>query len=301
MRRLLPIILLLLVSTSTALAKDWRGILPMHSTRQDVEALLGPPPPLPEGRAYTSDETRLSYHLADADVFIVFASKEFQKRNNCEMVAHGTVMMIEVTPKDEMFVSNLKLDEKVFRKFHSAKTPGVDYEAFFDEQEGLIIRVSEGKVDRMVYLASAPDRERCPGFYEAPEQFVQPSTFSCRLRFDEYGNVRFSDEKARLDNFAIQLQNEEKAQGYIIVYAGKKATVAEAQIRANRARDYMINVRGIDPERVKAIDGGFREDFMVQLHIVLEGSEPPPAMPTVDPKDVELIYDKPRRPKRKRQ
>ena len=28
------------------------------------------------------------------------------------------------------------------------------------------------------------------------------------VRFDEYGNIRFNDEKARLDNFAIQLQNE---------------------------------------------------------------------------------------------
>ncbi|HLM24214.1 MAG TPA: hypothetical protein VK274_04115 [Pyrinomonadaceae bacterium] len=44
MRKFLPIILLILVPTSTALAKDWRGILPMHSTRADVEALLGPQP-----------------------------------------------------------------------------------------------------------------------------------------------------------------------------------------------------------------------------------------------------------------
>src|SRR5205823_13125607 len=36
------------------------------------------------------------------------------------------------------------------------------------------------------------------------------------IKFDEYGNIRFNDEKARLDNFAIQLQNEPTAQGYII-------------------------------------------------------------------------------------
>ena len=28
------------------------------------------------------------------------------------------------------------------------------------------------------------------------------------MKFDEYGNIRFNDEKARLDNYAIQLQNE---------------------------------------------------------------------------------------------
>src|SRR3989440_6796531 len=38
------------------------------------------------------------------------------------------------------------------------------------------------------------------------------------VKFDTYGNIRFNDEKARLDNFAIQLQNEPNAQGYIIRY-----------------------------------------------------------------------------------
>jgi hypothetical protein len=37
-------------------------------------------------------------------------------------------------------------------------------------------------------------------------------------KFDEYGNIRFNDEKARLDNYAIQLQNEPGSQGTIIVY-----------------------------------------------------------------------------------
>jgi hypothetical protein len=35
--------LLCLVSSSDA--KDWRGIVPLHSTRVDVEKLLEPPPP----------------------------------------------------------------------------------------------------------------------------------------------------------------------------------------------------------------------------------------------------------------
>ena len=101
-------------------------------------------------------------------------------------------------------------------------------------------------------------------------------------------------------NFAIQLQNVEKASGLVLVYAGRKAMVAEAQTRANRARDYLINVRGINPERVKTVDGGFQEELTVQLYIVPEGMSPPSGMPTVDPSQVELIYEKPRRSKRKR-
>lgn len=41
-------------------------------------------------------------------------------------------------------------------------------------------------------------------------------------KFDEYGDINFEDEKARLDNFAVQLQNEPSARGYIIAYSGRR-------------------------------------------------------------------------------
>src|SRR5262249_8998161 len=65
-------------------------------------------------------------------------------------------------------------------------------------------------------------------------------------KFDEYGNIRFNDEKARLDNFAIQLQNDPSSQGEIIGYG---ACGAEGIERANRAKDYLVNTRGIDAGR----------------------------------------------------
>jgi len=51
------------------------------------------------------------------------------------------------------------------------------------------------------------------------------------LKFDEYEDLAFSDEMARLDNFALQLQSQPRARGFVIVYAGKKALVAEAKNR----------------------------------------------------------------------
>ncbi|MDT5159221.1 MAG: hypothetical protein QOH51_3578, partial [Acidobacteriota bacterium] len=40
-------------------------------------------------------------------------------------------------------------------------------------------------------------------------------------KIDEYGNIRFNDEKARLDNYAIELQNDPTSQGYLICYGGR--------------------------------------------------------------------------------
>ncbi|HKP46836.1 MAG TPA: hypothetical protein VJT50_09565 [Pyrinomonadaceae bacterium] len=93
-------------------------------------------------------------------------------------------------------------------------------------------------------------------------------------KFDEYGNIRFNDEKARLDNFAIQLQNEPGSQGYIIAYG---SCAGEAQARADRAKDYLVNTRGIDAGRIVTMDGGCRSDLAVELWIVPSGATPPAA------------------------
>ncbi len=91
-------------------------------------------------------------------------------------------------------------------------------------------------------------------------------------KFDEYGNIRFNDEKARLDNYAIQLQNEPGSQGTIIVYG---SCAGEAQQRGDRAKDYLVNTRGIEAGRITVVDGGCRADLTVQLWVVPQGSTAP--------------------------
>jgi hypothetical protein len=94
------------------------------------------------------------------------------------------------------------------------------------------------------------------------------------VKFDEYGNIRFNDEKARLDNFAIQLQNQPTAQGYYIVYGSCEG---EGAARAQRAKDYLVNNRGIDASRIVVVDGGCRADLGVELWIVPQGADAPTA------------------------
>jgi hypothetical protein len=95
------------------------------------------------------------------------------------------------------------------------------------------------------------------------------------VKFDEYGDIKFNDEKARLDNYAIQLQNDPTAQGEILAYG---SCAGEAQARADRAKDYLVNTRGIDAGRLTAVDGGCRsEGLLVQLWIVPTGATAPAA------------------------
>ena len=94
-------------------------------------------------------------------------------------------------------------------------------------------------------------------------------------KFDEYYDIARNDEKARLDNYAIQLQSEPGSQGYIIVYPSRRAKSNDAQARAQRISDYLVNSRGIDSHRVVLVMGPQREDWLFELWVVPEGTPPP--------------------------
>lgn len=94
-------------------------------------------------------------------------------------------------------------------------------------------------------------------------------------KFDEYYDISRNDEKARLDNYAIQLQSEPGSQAYIIVYPSRRARPNDAQARAQRIIDYLVNSRGIDSQRVVTTIGQSREEWLFELWVVPEGTQPP--------------------------
>ena len=118
-------------------------------------------------------------------------------------------------------------------------------------------------------------------------------------KIDEYGNIRFNDEKARLDNYAIELQNDPTATGQIICYGGRRGRTGEAQRRCDRAKDYLVNTRGISADRIQTVDGGYKEELTVELWIVPTGATSPQATPTVDPSEVQTTAPRRRAPRRR--
>ncbi len=115
----------------------------------------------------------------------------------------------------------------------------------------------------------------------------------CR-KFDEYADLSFNDEKARLDNLAIQLQQEPGAQAYYVVFG---SCDTEGAARSTRAVDYLVNARGIDRARITVVDGGCRESLTVELWICPTGAGAPAATnsATVDPCPACKVKRTPRR------
>ncbi|HLO00866.1 MAG TPA: hypothetical protein VK208_20580 [Pyrinomonadaceae bacterium] len=82
--------------------------------------------------------------------------------------------------------------------------------------------------------------------------------------FDTYGDLCFEDEKARLDNFAIALQQNPDWIGYVVVYAGNKSCPGEAWYRANRTKNWVVK-RGVEANRIILRDAGYLEDVTTML------------------------------------
>lgn len=104
--------------------------------------------------------------------------------------------------------------------------------------------------------------------------------------FDICCSCSYDDQKARLDNLAVEMQNDPSATAYIFSYGGRTSRVGEADRRGARALDYLVSARGMDASRIKVINGGFRDEDCVELWIVPSGATPPQPRPTVQPGDV---------------
>jgi hypothetical protein len=127
-----------------------------------------------------------------------------------------------------------------------------------------------------------------------------PPPVECKL-FDQFPSLAFDDDKARFDNLAIELQNTPNSTAYIIVYAGRRSRVGQADRLGRRSLDYLTTQRGVDASRIVIINGGYREQDYIEVWICPPGAKPPQSTPDVQPSDVQPAPDgtQPRKPRRR--
>ena len=92
---------------------------------------------------------------------------------------------------------------------------------------------------------------------------------------DAFGDIQISDFLARADNFAIELQNNPQAKGYVVAYIVPNRFPGFPLRRAFWARGYLINGRGFDASRVEVINGGYRDEIGFEFWVADAGAKPP--------------------------
>jgi len=115
-------------------------------------------------------------------------------------------------------------------------------------------------------------------------------------KLDSYNQIRHSEgEMWHLEDFLMPaLAGDPQSKTYIIAYGGREDSPGKARRYAVRAKNYLVNYRGIDPQRIVPVDGGRREDFVVEVWLVPKGAKPPEPSPTITvPDDLgdNLLFD----------
>lgn len=224
-------------------AAGWRGVVPLHSTRARVER--------PLGAGQNTGRTTV-YRTADETVRVEYVVAPCRGTLPGWNVTAGTVLQLQVVSRKRKSLSELKLNEVRYvktsgesgRAYYKSLEDGAKYEVFPD-----------GRVHSVSYIPSAKDgRLRCAGSYPYDDEA------SVYRTFDSFGHLDAADEEARLDSFAVALSNEPGMRGYIVVYAGKTARPGEAKSRGERAGEYLINKRDIEPGRIVASWGRPTDD-----------------------------------------
>ena len=131
---------LILIKCQSVNDQNWRRIVPLASTRADVERILGP----------TNEVYFATYRLKEGDLFIEYSSGPCRpERKGGWNVGENVVISVSFSPKHKRRVADLKLDPKKFRKVIDNHAIGILY--YINDEEGINYEVQDGKVESIEY------------------------------------------------------------------------------------------------------------------------------------------------------
>ena len=157
---------LILTNRPNVNGQDWRQIVPLKSTRAEVERLLGA-----MVTAYFAE-----YELKQGSLFIEYSSGPCRpERKGGWNVPKDVVTMVHFTPKHKRRIGDLKLDPRKFRRVVDEHVIGIVY--YVNDEEGVTYAVQSGKIHFVEHHAAKLDEHLyCgePGYEK--QRPVKPAT-----------------------------------------------------------------------------------------------------------------------------
>jgi hypothetical protein len=132
-------------------SKGWHGIVPLHSTCEDVKRELGV-------ESCTCPISR--YTLPDYRVMVEFENETCESEPCAWRVPKGTVTAITISPRNEVLPSTFGLDLSKYVRREDGEIVGVEhYESL---KEGVTVNLYRGFVqDLLIYPPASEDKLRC--------------------------------------------------------------------------------------------------------------------------------------------
>jgi hypothetical protein len=138
--RLLLLAGLMLIIGVNANAQQWRKIVPLKSTRAEVERLLGP----------NDNSYGVVYELKTGALSIEYSSGPCRKdRKGGWNVSDGVVVSFSFAATKKPRETDLRLNRKQFRRVVDTHTPSVLY--YINDKDGVTYEVQRGRVHSVEY------------------------------------------------------------------------------------------------------------------------------------------------------
>jgi hypothetical protein len=149
--KILLLAMLLFPCSISIRSKEWRGIVPLHSSRADVERLLG------QGTNWC----KCSYYFDDMNIFFVYSSGDCKNGGSGGWnIPPDTVIRFSVVLIPQPRWSDLKFDLSKFRKQNDPEIEGIV--EYHDDEDGFLIEGDQERVYGFYYWPSAKDKNlRC--------------------------------------------------------------------------------------------------------------------------------------------
>lgn len=227
---------------------------------------------------------KAGYHKASLDIVSPGNDGECQAFSSVTVLVTPCAPVRPVCPAVEVTgPSALGVDQAVtFTSRYNGGTPGITPVYNWTVSAGTIVEgqgTERIKVDTTGLAGQTIRASLSLGGYNlecaADYAVTMPAPKLVSRRFDEFPDIARNDEKARLDNFVIELQNDPSATAYVIVYPGKANKRGEVQEHSGRVVEYLVNSRGLDQRRIVTLVGPKRDQLHVELWLTPQGATPP--------------------------
>lgn len=141
------LVLILFFAAFGAAQKPWDGIIPLVTNKNEIERKFGEPGP---NGFYEFDEGR---------VFIKYVQTQCEKIKRCDcLVPIGTVQFVRVEIYYDLYLKELDLDPKEFKKTRNTHQP--ELFTYANHKTGVVYSAYKGKVSHITYYESKDTCEK---------------------------------------------------------------------------------------------------------------------------------------------
>jgi hypothetical protein len=276
-RNFLLIIVLIFVNCISSFSQSnaWNGIVPLRSTRAQIEKILGAPKEKTVFDAF-------KYESKEGQVEIYYSDK---KCDAAWDVPIDTVLRFEISP---VSLAGKSFEElKIDRNSFSVSIDDALYAKWTNAEEGLqyyFYHVDQGLIS-ISYLPTKSDNNlRCNGFPPfMPEGQHYTSWVSPFYDKNLSKGENFNEVIGRFQNILVELGNLENKEykAYAVVYFDEKLPFRVYERYLTKIKQYVLKTWAVPSKALTVIEGGMREDSRIEFYILPEQWKPPAPNPTL--------------------